>query len=258
MGLQSSVPFEPPEGRSKVRGLFDSDRFPSLILRITALAMAGCTATEGGGPAVDVAQPDVTDASAPAGGQSDTLPGSAGPPDVAIDGGPADATPVETVGSAPDVGFTAQRGTVTVDGQRYIFEMPDTPYGASSHLPTANSVTFGIWRESPDGDYRDGITGTIEFDSEGTPRACDQLAYPSQLRWSNASGVGGADTNSIDAHCTIDIIQRPRCPGDWIVGTFSGQLVQPGNGQKIQITDGEFANRVEFVLHGAPPAPGCR
>lgn len=228
-------------------------------LFLTLAWLAGCDTVV---PESESEAPLSADEVSPADAEVESDAGHAGdwigPPefndaDSALDlGGEAGSNDVAELTENP----SKQGGAVTVHGERQTYEMPDSPFAGSTHVPAADSVWFSIWRASADGDYRYGVSGTIQFDADGTVRACDQLAYPSQLQWSAEVG-SDANSYSVDSWCQISVSVRPVCPGDWIVGTFSGQLIDSKSGEVVELVDGEFANRVNFMLHGAPPAPGC-
>lgn len=106
------------------------------------------------------------------------------------------------------------------------------------------------------------VFGTIAFDADGNAVACRDETATSNLEVRRAAGEGffaAPVFGDAEATCTLTVIELPRCPGDRLTVTFSALLVglSAAEGSLMPVEAGSMSADTEWVLHGAPPPPGC-
>jgi hypothetical protein len=147
--------------------------------------------------------------------------------------------------------------TATLDGQTVVWLTIDAAVTAVSHDVGA---TFSFQADATE--THPGVFGTVAFDADGAPLPCrDQnLTSNLEVRFLQPGRFFGAPFFGTDeATCAIEVLVRPRCPGDTLSLRFSGLLfgVAEAEGEVMSVTAGELRAATDFMLHGEPVPDSC-
>lgn len=168
------------------------------------------------------------------------------------DGGRTIGDEAEGEGEGEDVAATA-----ALDGEVVVWLAVDGAVRAVSHDVGA---TFSFQADASEA--KPGIFGTVAFDEDGVPFPCRDQGLTSNLevRFLQPGGFFGAPVfGSDEATCSIEVIARPRCPGETLSLRFSGFLfgLAAAEGEVMSVTAGELHAATDFMLHGETEPDGC-